>query len=305
MNIVLWLCPEAMSADPEAVRRRYASLAATTRAAVVSGFAGIAASEHHWRDDGYCPDALGLLGGLGAVARPRVLMSAIIPLPFWDPRILGERAAVAAAVSGAEVYLGVGTGCDPHELETTGWTTEELWTRTISSLEQLREFAGRGLAAVHGPPRLLLGAMTAAGVRRAARLGLGWIADPRATVDELAALAGLYRAEGGNGPVVAMRDAFIGEDSAGWLPAVLRDHQRFWATPRRGLRGRGSPGTEAILRDVLLHGAAAAIRAGLQRIREAMAPDLLCLRIELPTWQDQGLTLRQLERWQPVLEETG
>jgi len=303
MRTVLWLCPEAMSADPAAVRSRYAWLAENTLVAVASGFAGIAASEHHWRDDGYCPDALGLLTGLGALARPRVLMSAVIPLPFWDARILGERAAVAAAVSGAEVYLGVGTGCDPRELETSGWTSEELWTRTTTSLEQLCNFASRGLAGIHGPARILLGAMTAAGVRRAARLGLGWIADPRATLDELTRLNRLYRDEGGGGPVVVMRDAYVGDDDAAWLDAVMADHRRFWATPRRGLRGRGPPGDDTLVRDVLVHGGGPAVAARLQLLQQALAPDMLCLRIELPNWQDSRQTLQQLDRWRPLLSD--
>ncbi len=301
MKTLLWLCPEASSADQAAVRDRYARLASVAHAAVANGFAGLAASEHHWRDNGYCPDALGLLTGLGARVRPRILMSAIVPLPFWDPRILAERTALASAVTGAEFYLGVGTGCDPNELDTLGWTNEELRTRTESSVGQLRAFAARGLAGIFGPPHLLLGAMTPAGVRRAARAGLGWVGDPRATLAELVELARIYHDVGGTGPIVAMRDAYIGDDSSEWLEQALADHEKFWATPRRGLQGRVSPGTDAIRRDVLMHGTAPELAAVLQRLRHALAPELLCLRIELPNWQDQRRTMCQLERWRPLL----
>ena len=70
MRTLLWLCPEVASAEPAAVRGRYARLREIARSAVAGGFAGFAASEHHWRTDGYCPDAMGLLTGIGAVVRP-------------------------------------------------------------------------------------------------------------------------------------------------------------------------------------------------------------------------------------------
>lgn len=301
MKTLLWLCPETATADPAAVRDRYLQLTRIAQSAAASGFAGFAASEHHWRTDGYCPDAMGLLTGIGAVVHPHILMSAIIPLPFWDPRILAERAAVATAVSGAEVWLGIGTGCDPHELKTAGWTKDELGSRTEMLIEQLKAFVAQGLAGIFGPPRLLLGAMTAAGARRAARTGLGWISDPRATTAELAELARTYRENGGTGPVVIMRDACLGGGETEWLERALADHRRFWATPRQGLRGRGSPGVDAIESDVLLHGDAHAVGAAMQQLRTALDPDLLCLRIELPNWQEERQTVSQLDRWRRLL----
>jgi alkanesulfonate monooxygenase SsuD/methylene tetrahydromethanopterin reductase-like flavin-dependent oxidoreductase (luciferase family) len=147
----------------------------------------------------------------------------------------------------------------------------------------------------------MLGAMTPAGVRRAARTGLGWITDPRATLDELTALKRIYRDEGGPGPVVAMRDGYIGKDYSEWLDRALSDHRRFWATPRRGLHGRASPDPHAIEQDVLIHGDASEVAGKLLSLQKALAPEVLCLRIELPNWQDEDQTQIQLDRWRLLL----
>ena len=70
MEKLLWVRTECASERAEEVCRLYDEMPDLARAAIESGFDGFMTSEHHWRSDGYAPDALGLMMALGAVVRP-------------------------------------------------------------------------------------------------------------------------------------------------------------------------------------------------------------------------------------------
>jgi alkanesulfonate monooxygenase SsuD/methylene tetrahydromethanopterin reductase-like flavin-dependent oxidoreductase (luciferase family) len=294
---LLWLCTQPPPDRPELLRRRWETLPELALAAVANGFAGFMSSEHHWREDGYCPDSLALVTALGAVARPELVGTAIVPLPMTNPHSLVERGALAAAITGAEVLLGVGTGNDPLELATGGWDPGHLGAATESAITSVLGGSARnGLHQAFGPPRVLLGAMTHAGVRRAGRMGLGWIADPRCTLAQLKELRSVYRDSGGTGPIIVMRTAHIGEDD-GWPVRAYAEYQRFWA--RRSMVGLGVRGElprDEFLREVVIAGDRQKVSDSLAVLDAELGAYGVCLSLSSAS-SEIGAELEQLPRW--------
>jgi alkanesulfonate monooxygenase SsuD/methylene tetrahydromethanopterin reductase-like flavin-dependent oxidoreductase (luciferase family) len=133
--------------------------------------------------------------------------------PLYHPVLLAEELATLDIVSGGRLVVGLGTGYMPEEFEAFGIPFEErvprfeecialleaLWTEDTVTFEgrfwQLRD-APVHLKPVQQPrPPLWIGAMRSPGVRRAARLGDGWLITPTATAEDVVAMVGLFAQE--------------------------------------------------------------------------------------------------------------
>ena len=300
MKKLLSISGRVSGTDIVAIRRRYELLPEIARAAVRNGFDGLMASEHHWQGDGYPPDALGLVTALGAVSRPSIIGTAIIPISMWHAETLLERAGMATALSGADVLLGVGAGNHPKEIG----DQHVGMTRPAASLDEtlakMVESANLdGLQHVFGTPKILVGAMTRAGVRRAGRLGLGWLTDPRATVEELQKLNDEYVDAGGAGPVVLMRDVHIGVND-GWLQLAQDDHDNFWQRSWMvGVGGRSQPSEREFVENVAITGPVTAVNEKFDELVQRFNPLGVCVRLGFPA-SPLGFELEQLESWLEV-----
>jgi alkanesulfonate monooxygenase SsuD/methylene tetrahydromethanopterin reductase-like flavin-dependent oxidoreductase (luciferase family) len=155
-----------------------------------------------------------LLARLAAELDPHVkLATSVMLAPLYHPVLLAEELATLDIVSGGRLVVGLGTGYMPEEFEAFGIPfaervprfeecialLEALWTRDTVTFEgrfwQLRE-APVHLRPVQQPrPPLWIGAMKSPGVRRAARLGDGWLITPTATPEEVVSLVGLFAQE--------------------------------------------------------------------------------------------------------------
>ena len=122
--------------------------------------------------------------------------SAILLLPLYHPVLVGKQLADLDARSGGRLSVGVGVGGEfPHEFEALGVATSERGARTDEAIEVLRalwsgapvthhgkffDLEGVELRAVGdamqpgGPPIIVSGRKEPA-MRRAARLGDGWM----------------------------------------------------------------------------------------------------------------------------------
>lgn len=155
-----------------------------------------------------------LMARLSAELDPHVkLATSVMLAPLYHPVILAEELATLDIVSGGRLVVGLGTGYMPEEFAAFGIPFEErvprfeecitlleaLWTQDTVTFEgrfwQLRD-APVHLRPVQQPrPPLWIGAMGRPGVRRAARLGDGWLITPTATPEDVVSMIGLFAEE--------------------------------------------------------------------------------------------------------------
>lgn len=138
--------------------------------------------------------ALPILGAASGATESIRLLSSIMLVPFYHPLYLARSTATLDAVSNGRLTLGVGIGGEyPVEFEASGLKVTQRGRRTDECLEVLRRlwsgkpvtYSGHhfnltdaminpGPAQKPGPPIWVSGRRDAA-MRRAARLGDGWL----------------------------------------------------------------------------------------------------------------------------------
>ena len=136
------------------------------------------------------PDALVLLGAVGAVTIRLRLMTAVQVIPLRHPLILAKLAATAARLSDGRLTLGVGVGWNRDEFDVIGVAFEHRGSIADEAIEVLRklwapgptEHSGRHFDVPLGrmdpippPIPIVVGGLSDAALRRAARLGDGYI----------------------------------------------------------------------------------------------------------------------------------
>lgn len=171
------------------------------------GFAGVALADHSvmpevihsqypggklpWDASMAWPDVWVQIGALAAVTQRLRFATNVYVLPARHPLVVARAVSTAAAISGDRVVLGVGVGWMAEEFEAMGQRFEDRGARANEALEILRmAFAGEAVE-YHGahyriprvhlnpapgkPVPIWVGGESPAALRRAARLGDGWI----------------------------------------------------------------------------------------------------------------------------------
>ena len=187
------------------------------RLAEALGFDSAWVSEHHGATDGYLPSLLPMLGAFAAATDRIRLGTGVVLTPLHDPIRLAEDAAVVDNLSDGRLILGLGLGWREEEFRMLRIPVSERVARTEDAIEVLRRawaaqrFSFRGRVfdydrvkvtpppAQPGGPPIFLGGYAEAALRRAGRLGDGYISDDTApdtvraslhTVDDAAMQAG-------------------------------------------------------------------------------------------------------------------
>ncbi|MFP8881176.1 MAG: LLM class flavin-dependent oxidoreductase [Myxococcota bacterium] len=146
-------------------------------------------SEHHGSSDGYLPAPIILATALASRTQTIGIQVAALLVPLHDPIELAEQMAVLDIVSGGRVSYVCAIGYRPSEYAMFGRDMKTRGRRMETCIETMRtawrgepfEFEGRSVCVTPTPltdggPPLLMGGGSPAVVDRAARFGMGMIA---------------------------------------------------------------------------------------------------------------------------------
>lgn len=192
-------------------RRVLAEILEQAEVADRAGFAAALTTEHKYSDE-YFGSPLPLSFAIAARTRRVRVGTAIAIAPLYNPIELAQDAAMLDQLSGGRAWLGLGAGYMPVDYSTVGVPWEDRARRFDETVRILRaahgaerfSFAGdlysfddvavipRPVAA-DGIP-LHLAAWTPGGLRRASRLGDGWITNALMSLPTMTAMADTYRA---------------------------------------------------------------------------------------------------------------
>ncbi len=225
--------------------QEYRDVIEMARLAETLGFDSVWVSEHHGSSDGYLPSLLPMLAALAAATERVQLGTGVILAPFHHPLRLAEDAAVVDQLSEGRLILGLGLGWRDEEFRMFGLPAKERVRRTSETVEILRtawtgdRFSHDGRvfqfddvlvtprpAQEPGPP-IYLGGMVEASIKRAGRLGDGYI---RSRGDLESTKAALTWAEegardggkdGADLGFALLQNAFVWKDGDAW--EVVRD----------------------------------------------------------------------------------
>src|SRR5271169_360892 len=156
-----------------------------------------------------------LIPALGAVTSRLRFVTFVLKLPVRDPVLVAKQATSTAVLTGGRLVLGVGVSPWREDYEVLGVDWASRGQRMDESVAILRGLASGDYFEYHGkafdlppvkiapvppdPIPVLIGGHSDAALRRAARLGDGWLhggGDPKDLPGLLAKLAGYRRAEG-------------------------------------------------------------------------------------------------------------
>jgi|TARA_Y100000031_G_scaffold127450_1_gene145125 alkanesulfonate monooxygenase SsuD/methylene tetrahydromethanopterin reductase-like flavin-dependent oxidoreductase (luciferase family) len=214
------------------------------------GFDGVFLPEHHMMDDGYLPNPFPLMGAIAARTKRVHIGTTVHLLPFYNPIQTAEAAAVVDQIAGGRIRLGVGIGNFEPEFELMGMEKSGQAQRFAEAIELLQkawsgeEFDHQGdfyqakgkIRPIPLDAQLWIGAMSDAGVRRAAKFGCPWPTDPIHNISVIGHWADTYRAaaaqQGTNASVILLRDAWLADSldevERIWWPRVRADHWMYF-----------------------------------------------------------------------------
>ena len=222
-------------------QNEYSDILELTRLVESRGLDAAWVSEHHFSADGYLPSLLPLLGAMAAVTSRIELGTGVVLAPFHEPLRLAEDFAVVDQISGGRVIAGFGIGWREEEFRAFGIEVSTRVRRTREIVEILRlawnedyfDYAGKhySYSKVKVTPKparvppILVGGFVDDAIRRAGRIGDGYIssrAQPE-RVQQALAMAAEERAKAGHPgpPIVALlQNAFVTEDPERDWPMV-------------------------------------------------------------------------------------
>ncbi len=198
-----------------------------------SGLDAAWVSEHHFSEDGYLPSLVVMLAAFAAVTERIELGTGVVLAPFHNPIRLAEDFAVADQLAGGRLVAGFGIAWREEEFRAFNIPVSERVRRTKEIVEILRlawneerfSYSGKhytytDVTVTPKParvPPILIGGFVDDAIRRAGRIGDGYISS-RAQPDRVAEafeMAAEERAKTGHpGPPIVglLQNAYVTED---------------------------------------------------------------------------------------------
>lgn len=296
---------------------------AEAQAAEASGWDGCFITEHHQQPDGYLPNPLLMAGLIGMQTRRIKVGTCVLLLPLYHPVHVAEDCAIIDLATKGRLVLAVGVGYQPPDFEAFEIPIAARARRTEEALEVMRlawkgeRFSFDGthfhlrnalvspLPFQRSAPPVWMAAWTSAGLRRAARIADGWIADPVQSLPVIKGFAERYRTEAakvGRRPFIClMRDAIVAEsmekaevESASTM-ATHRFYFKYGAyVPDEYLKGVQSAEEltfNMAAEDRLVVGSPNDCLEQLQMWKEEVRPDYLIIRLRQPGGPPHGRAL--------------
>ncbi len=191
----------------------YRDMLELARLGDAAGFASLWVSEHHGAADGYLPSLNVMLAAMAAVTERAELGMGVALAPFNHPLRFAEDCAVVDQLSGGRLLVGLGLGWREEEFRAFGVRPSERVARTAELVEVCRRawtqerFSYGPFTDVAVTPKpahpvpILIGGTVEASVRRAGRLGDGflssqWAAPPADFLQRVAVFEAGVRASG-------------------------------------------------------------------------------------------------------------
>ena len=221
--------------------REYRETIDMVRLAETLGFDSAWVSEHHGAGDGYMSSLLPTLAALAAATEHIKLGTGVMLTPFHHPLRLADDAATVDLIAGGRLILGLGLGWREEEFRMFGVPVGERVRRTVETVDILRRawtgerfthegkvFSFQQVKVTPPPSRpdgipIYLGGMTEASIRRAGRLGDGYIRSRGADVEAMkqdAHLADEAARQAGKNPAsfgfAQLQNAFVLQDGDAW-----------------------------------------------------------------------------------------
>jgi alkanesulfonate monooxygenase SsuD/methylene tetrahydromethanopterin reductase-like flavin-dependent oxidoreductase (luciferase family) len=153
------------------------------------GFDTVWLSEHHFTHDGFLAAPLAALAAIAVRTRRIRLGTSVLVAPLHHPLRIAEDAALVDLLSGGRLVLGIGQGYAEAEFAAFGADRSRRASRTEETVDIVRQALTTGRVTIDGshfaytdlpvtpspmrPVPIPLAGVTAAGLRRAVRLGDG------------------------------------------------------------------------------------------------------------------------------------
>lgn len=320
----------------EHLSRLYDEVFAQAALAEEAGFELFLLPEHHQMPDGYMPAPLTFAAALAAHTRRAQIGTGILQLPLYHPLHVAEQIAVIDTIAKGRFILGAGLGLVEHEFKAFEIPLSAAATRFTESVEILRRAWSGQPFSYHGrhfnfdevtitprpvrQPPIWIGAMSTITLKRAGRIGDGWLSDPLHNFDVMRAWSEIYRAatqQAGNPRVdiALLRNAWVGDSQAElertWWPHV-KDYHLFYL--RLGFFASGrfnakwEPWVKAITSDAawtfervapnrLIYGTPEQVVSELKRYEQATGCRYMILMLRCPSGPSHAETLRCIERF--------
>lgn len=161
------------------------------------------------------PDVWVTIGAMAAVTTTLRFVTNVYVLPLRNPFVVAKAVGTAAHLSGGRVHLGIGAGWMREEFELLGQTFARRGARMDEMIDLMRALWSGGMVEHHGefydvdpvemrptPPEpvpIVIGGHSEIALRRAARIGDGWLGVQYSMerLAELCATLHRYRDEAG------------------------------------------------------------------------------------------------------------
>jgi len=298
-------------------------IVAEAQTAEASGWDGCFITEHHQQPDGYLPNPLLMAGLIGMRTQRIKVGTCVLLLPLHHPVHVAEDCAIIDLATGGRLVLSVGVGYQPPDFDAFEVPIAERARRTEEALALVRLAWTGERFSFHGThfhfrdtlvsprpvqrpgPPIWMAAWTPPGLRRAARVADGWIADPVQSLPVIKGFAARYRREAARvnrKPYIClMRDAVLAESmvraEAESAPTMVT-HRFYFSygayVPDEYLKDvkRAEDLTfAAAATDRLIAGSPADCLEQLLRWKEEVRPDYLILRLRQPGGPSHERTL--------------